>query len=476
MMFKYHKPVPMKTKKLNQYIVWTSVILFLFIISLVISPLPDTDYVRGFMAWEDATFYFNRANNLNGGFAFFQYAGYVSFTPEVLTYLFSFLPYLIQSFCYALTALLAGAWMFYQFAAILIDAGARPRLAYGVALAVAAYLHIVCQDFYLNLTFAMWPALIGASIYVVRIAFAGAKPRWFATILAAISFASHPLAIASLPIIGASLYLRRAQLTIPHAIVLVLGILLVVAFTDASRNAASLHTILEALPLYLTSMLHFDVHDFVTVNLPIIIMLAGISVGLVRLPGLIRSGSTQAAAILAGSLFLAPLYLALFLTSGRFTIGNISGRYFTPTVVFAILALTVSFVGASWLTALGRRLERFSGAPAHGFLAVWLVLSLAAGPAIFWKHYANRLQFLAAAQCMRENGHPDFAIAAEDYGQTLAIAQGLGHFDRSSTGQFIDFRPSLEPLAEFQRFCPGIKLSYVQAVRNAHIWLGIKAF
>ena len=250
----------MTKNNLNQYIVWMSIIIFLFMISLVISSHPNTDYLDGFMAWEDASVYFNRANNLNGSFVFFQYLGYVTFTPDVLTYLFSFLPYLLQSFCYALTALLAGLWMFYQFAAILIDAGVRPRLAYGVALAAAAYLHIVCQEFYLNLTFAIWSALIGASIYVVRIALAGAKPHWFATILAAMSFASHPLAIASLPVIGAGLYLRRAQLTtfIPHAIVLVLGILLVVTFTEASRNVASLHTILETLQLYLTSLLHFD--------------------------------------------------------------------------------------------------------------------------------------------------------------------------------------------------------------------------
>ena len=180
---------------------------------------------------------------------------------------------------------------------------------------------------------------------------------------------------------------------------------------------------------------------------------------------------------MSGSLFLVPVYLALFLASGRFTIGNISGRYFTPMVAFAILALTVSFVRAPWVTALGQRLERFGRTPAHGFLAVWLVLSLAAGPAIFWKYYANRLQFLAAAQCVRENGLPGVAIAAEDHHHTLAIAKGLGHFDRSSTALAItDLKPSLEPLAELQRVCPGIQPSYVQAVPNAQIWIGTKAF
>ncbi len=436
--------------------------------------------MNGFMAWEDAQVYFNRANNLNGSFEFFPYGGYVSFLPEVITYQFSFLPYLLQSFCYALTALLLALWMFYQFAAVLTEAGVRRRHAYGVTLAAAAYLHILAPTFYLNLTFSIWPALIGASIYVVRIALGEAKPNWFATILAAMSFASHPLAIASLPVVGAGLYLKRAQLKtfMPHAIMLVLGILFVVAFTDVSAETKSVQTTQETLQLFLTSLPHFEWYDLLTNTLPIIIMIVGIGGGLVRLPGLIRSRSWQAAAILSGSLFLAPLYLALFLASGRLTVfhANVPGRYFTPTVVFAILALTVSFVGASWLTALGRQLERFGGAPAHGFLALWLILSLTAGPAIFWKYYANRLQFLATAQCVRENDLPGIAIAAEDHEHALAITKGLGHLERSGTGLFFDLKPSLVPLAELQRFCPGIQPSYVQAVRNARIWIGAKAF
>jgi hypothetical protein len=178
--------------------------------------------------------------------------------------------------------------MVYQFAAILIDAGAHPRLAYGVALAAAAYLHIICHQFYLNLTYAIWTALIGASIYAVRIALAGAKPHWFATILAAISFSSHPLAIASLPIIGAGLYWRRAQLAtfIPHGIVMVIGILLVAAFTEASQNMGSRRTIVETLPLWLASLLRFDVgYGYaVPVILAIVAVLAGVAVGLVSLP------------------------------------------------------------------------------------------------------------------------------------------------------------------------------------------------
>ena len=455
-------------------------------ISLVISPQhnPDPDdvnYVNGFMAYEDANLYFNRANNFNGSFVFFRYAGYVSFTPDVLTYLFSFLPYLLQSFCYALTALLFGLWMFYQFVAILIDAGARPRLAFGVALAAAAYLHIVCQEFYLNLTFSIWPAVIGASIYGVRIALAGAKPHWFATILAAMSFASHPLAIASLPIIAAGLYLKRVRLTeyIPHAIVLVLGILFVVTLSEASRKAVGLHTILETLPRYFRNSLHSDTYEFVTTDLPlIIIILGGIVVGLARLPSLIRTGSAQATAILSGSLFIVVVCLNLFLASGRFTIDNISGRFFTPMIAFTFLALTVSFLCAPWLTALGQRLERFGRTPAHGLLAGWLVLSFAAGPAIFWKYYANRLQFLATAQCVRENSLPGIAIAAENNRYTLAIVkEGLGHFDRSSTELQIDnLKPSREPVAELQRVCPGIQSSFVQAVPNARFYIGPKAF
>src|SRR5271166_5562676 len=148
----------MPKNNLNQCIVWTSIITFLFMISLV--SLPSHDYREGYMAWEDASVYFNRVNNWNGSFEFYRYGGYVSFTPEVLAYLFSYLPYLLQSFCYALTALLFGLWMFYQFAAILIAAGISRRLAYGVALAAAAYLHILTASFYLNLTFAIWPALI----------------------------------------------------------------------------------------------------------------------------------------------------------------------------------------------------------------------------------------------------------------------------------------------------------------------------
>ncbi len=442
------------------------------------------------MAWEDANLYFNRANNWNGSFEFYRYSGYVSFTPEVLAYLFSYLPYLLQSFCYALTALLFGLWMFYQFAAILIDAGVSRRLGYGVALAAAAYLHIVTGNFYLNLTFVIWSGLIGASIYVVRIALARTKPHWFATIVAAMSFASHPLAVASLPVIGAGLYLRRAQLATftPHVIVLVLGILLVVAFADVSGNAESLHSILETLPLYLTGLLHVDVFEADKIYLAIIIIVAGLAVGLVRLPGLIRSGSTQATAILSGSLFLVLVYLALFFASNRFAdfhasnplagFGNMFGRYFTPMVAFAALALTVSFAGAPWFTALGQGLERISSASAHVFLTVWLVFSLVAGPAIFWKYYANRIQFLAAAQCLRDNGLSDFAFAAEDHIHTLLIANGRGHFDRSSREvAFNDLvKPSPERLAEFQRVCPGIEPSYVQALRSARIFLGAKAF
>ncbi len=433
------------------------------------------------MAWEDASVYFNRANNWNGGFEFYRYGGYVSFTPEVLAYLFSCLPYLLQSFCYALTALLFGLWMFYQFAAILIDAGISRRLAYGVALAAAAYLHILTASFYLNLTFAIWPALISASIYVVRIALTGTKPLWIATIVAAMSFASHPLAVASLPIIGAGLYLRRAQLAtfIPHVIVLVVGILLVITFADVSGNAASLHSLRDTLPLYLTSLLHFDAGEFIRNDLPIIIILTGFGAGLVRLPGLIRSGSTQATAILSGSLFLVFVYLVLFLATNRLAkFGAIFERYFTPMVAFAALALTVSFAGAPWLTALGQRLEKFGSTSAHVFLTVWLVFSLVAGPAIFWKYYANRLQFLAAAQCLRDNGLSDFAFAAEDRIHTLLIANGRGHFDRSSREvAFNDLvKPSPERLAEFQRVCPGIEPSYVQALRSARIYLGAKAF
>ena len=467
----------------NRYIVWLGIAAFLFLVSLtslVISPHLDTDYLDGFMAWEDGDLYFNRANNLNGSFVFFHYAGYVSFTPQLLTYLFSFLPYLLQSFCYALTALLAGLWMFYQLAAILVDAGIHRRLAYVVALATAAYLHIVCQEFYLNLTFAMWSALIGASIYVVRIALAGAKPHWFATLLATLSFASHPLAVASLPVIGAGLCLRRAQLKafIPHAIALVLGILLVVAGTEVSKNAASLHSLLETLPPGLAALLHLNALAMVRVDLSIVVMLAAITAGLIRLPGLIKSGSAKAAAILAGSLFLIPVYLALFLASGRFTLNDVSddGRYFTPIVTFAILALMVSFAQTPRLAALGQRLEGFSRTPAYVFLAVCLVLSLTAGPMIFWKYYANRLQFLAAAQCLGENGLTDFAITAQNYDQTLAIAKGPRHFGLSATGLFIDIKPSPEPLAELQHFCPGVQPSYGQAVQNGHVWIGTRAF
>ena len=60
---------------------------------------------------------------------------------------------------------------------------------------------------------------------------------------------------------------------------------------------------------------------------------------------------------------------------------------------------------------------------------------------------------------------------------TLVIAKELVHFDRSGTALAItDLKPSREPLAELQRVCPGIQPSYVQAVPNAPIWIGIKAF
>ncbi len=416
-------------------------------------------------------------NNMDRGFEFFRYAGYISFAPQVLTYVFSFLPYLLQASCYALTALLVGLWMLYQFAAILTDAGVRPRLAIGVTLVAVACLHFVCQEFYLNLTFSIWSALIGASIYTVRIALVGTRPHWFPTIVAALSFASHPLAVASLPVIGAGLYVRRARLEtyLPHAIVLALGILLVVGFTEASRNVASPHTILETLALYWQRVQLFDPYHWAVIDFPIIIVVGGIVVGLVRLPSLIKSGSTQAAALLCGSLYFIPAYLGLYLASGRFTISNIDGRFFTPVMAFAILALTVSFAHAPGLVALVQRLERMESARAQAFLAAWLVVSLAAGPAIFWNLYANRLQFLATAQCMRDRGLAGIAIAAEDHEGTLAIANG--HFKQSSWDPgMAELEPSSEPLAELQAACPGLRPSYAQAVSKAHIWIGGKAF
>ena len=282
-----------------------------------------------------------------------------------------------------------------------------------------------------------------------------------------------------MPIIGAGLYLRRAQLAtfIPHAIVMVIGILLVAAFTEASQNMGSLRTIMETLPLWLASLLRFDVgYSYaVPVILAIVAILAGVAVGPVSLPGLIRSGSPPAVAILSGSVFMVLVYLALYLASDRFKVGNISGRFFTPMVAFAILALTASSLRAPWLAALEQRLQQFGRTRAHGLLAVWLVLSLGAGPAIFWKYYESRLQFLAAAQCVRESGLSGVAIAAEANEYTLALADG--HFDpSSSTLAITDLRPSFRPLAELQRLCPGIQPSYIEAVRSARIWVGAKVF
>ena len=447
-------------------------------ISLVILPYNATEYVRGFMAYEDGSVYFNRTNNLKGGFEFYRYSGYVSFAPQVLAYIYSFLPYLLQSFCYALTALLVGLWMFYQFKAILIDAGVHPRLAFGVGLAAAACLHFVAEDLYLNLTHLIWPALLGASIYVVRIALAGASPHWFATILASMSFASHPLAVASLPVIGVGLYVRRARLTafIPHAMVIVLGILFVINFTDTSKTAASFYAILKAFRFPEQDDMYFAFY-FVTRILPIIIILAGIVAGLVKLPSLMRSGFTRAAAVLSASLILIPIYLALHVASDRFADGYIAERYFTPMVTFAIVSLTVSFVRAPWLMAVGQRLERIDSARAHAFLAVWLVMSLVAGSAIFWTYYANRLRFLATAQCVHEEGSPGIAIAAEPNEYSLVIANGLGGAAQSNTDEreLMFLAPSPELLERLQRLCPGIQPSYIEALRSARIY-GAKAF
>jgi hypothetical protein len=178
-------------------------------------------------------------------------------------------------------------------------------------------------------------------------------------------------------------------------------------------------------------------------------------------------------------LFLVFVYLVLYLARNRLAeFGTIFERYFTPMVAFAALALMVSFVGAPWFTALGQRLERFNITSAHVFLTVWLVLSLVAGPAIFRKYYATRLQFLAAAQCLRDNGLSDFAFAVEDHIHSLLIANGRGHFDRSSREVAFDdpVKPSPERLAELQRVCPGIEPSYVQELRSTRIYLAANAF
>jgi hypothetical protein len=107
--------------------------------------------------------------------------------------------------------------------------------------------------------------------------------------------------------------------------------------------------------------------------------------------------------------------------------------------------------------------------------AVWLVLSLGAGPAIFWKYYESRFQFLAAAQCVQESGLSGVAIAAEANEYTLALADG--HFDPSNGKLAIkNLRPSFQPMAKLQRLFPAIQPSYIEAVRSARICVGAKAF
>lgn len=468
---------------LDSALVWSSLLGVIFMISLLLVSHPGTTYVDGFMAWEDANLYFNRANNLDQGLNIYRYSGYVSLGPQVLTYIYSFLPYLLQSFCYALTALLVGLWMFYQFAALLIDTGARRSLAIGAALVAAVILHCVCQELYLNLSFAIWSGLIAASIYAVRIALGDAKPDWFSTILAAVGFASHPLALASLPILAAGTYLRRARLA-PfrlHALVLEFGILFVVIFAKSSRYVPSLACVLDTSQQSVHDLLSFGFRTKLIIQSSIFFIVLGILVGLLKLLGLARSGTmttgkTTPGIVLSGCLYLIFAYLALFLASGRLRVDlSNEGRYFTPIVDFATLTLAISFIRAPWLEALGRRLESFGKAPAYGVMAVWLAACLVAGPIIFWHQYANRLRFLAAAQCLHDSGLRGLAIAAEDHEATLAIANGQ-YEPSKQYKDLVELKLFVEPLDAVQRTCPGISPSYVQAVKHAHIWNGPEVF
>lgn len=154
----------------------------------------------GFMAYEDASVFFFHRNDLNSPFIdqiFFAYPDYYPLWPLLTSYLASCFAPLLQCLLYSFFALLPAYFFFLNCWEIFEGASASIRSS--VLFFLAYWLHALEGNFFLNLSYSIWPCLFAGVIYFLLL-MKGRKFSVFEHCLYLIWLCSNPIAVLLVPV------------------------------------------------------------------------------------------------------------------------------------------------------------------------------------------------------------------------------------------------------------------------------------
>ena len=116
--------------------------------------------------YDDAAF-FNYVNNVPVPYVFYYHNGYVHVVPQLVAYVLSPLPLVVQLVLYRVVPLAAAMWLFTE-ASRLLALRLDQRSARIVALASVLVLRVMAPMLWATLSYSMWLGLLAALFHVIR--------------------------------------------------------------------------------------------------------------------------------------------------------------------------------------------------------------------------------------------------------------------------------------------------------------------
>ena len=286
---------------------------------------------------------------------------------------------------------------------------------FGVAGLCMAFLHCVCLSLYINLTYSIWPALAGGSVYAYRVFVLGARATTLETALGALSFSSNPMAIVSAPVIMTSLVVNRGRgkRVLASATVLGLGIALGVLPAIGHNGFGTPDDYWAASLRFVSHLFGDGVISALRMDFPLMLMLTSVGLTAYDLLQMLRGRSSSLAVKRMMATYFIVGFAAVYFASNRFVeYGYVADRYLVPGLAFAILVLASVPSIRDWINQALRN-PVLRSVPARAFLGITALASVAWSAALFASFYQPRLAFLAAAQCVRDHALPATAIMPE---------------------------------------------------------------
>jgi hypothetical protein len=368
-------------------------------------------FCGNFLASEDASVLFNRANHLQGATTFFFHAGYASIHPQAIAALVSPLPPLAQALVYSTVAFAIWCLMFLYVCRI------SGNLS--VTLALIAYFSIFDQIYVVNLTYSLWTGLVLSGLIGLNACIEDRPLKtWEALLTAGLALAS-PLSIFLLPLFAYRAWRWRRDYGSRLVVLFLLAAYVILPDPDSQRAAVA--DMARRLPEVLELMLRDPLRYMLDPDLSAVLTFraltqwAALVLFLLGWPLLIWRVTAPRAR--AGLALLGLGVLTAYLVSLAVSELPLQSRYWFPVTVCAGLVTAVALHNAP---------ARLS----QGLMVLFLLAALAAHGqrALNWSGVSHELAQLT-------QGHTENqAITRTRYDNGIRWAIGLGSYDFSLRG------------------------------------------